>query len=246
MLLLLLLDCPSGYWYTTQPPANLNCNPVGLSRLTLKCITSSTEDIVNWYWTQDISDAGINGTALQDQTINYDVTMFGTNHKQLHFTVSSSTLGYYWCEISNAVNVTLRPSTITPVCLPNGSSTTCTDIQIAKQHNPYRVCVEEGQLDFPYTAPSSSVCGQVHTVYCRHISISSLISPLYYSFLFLTKLLQRIFVQSHHLSAKVRIKPGNVHSITAYLSFPGSVTPSAITSSLIPTTSYAPSSNTVS
>ena len=145
--------------------------------LTLKCIANSTADIVNWYWTQDINDAGINGTALLDHSSSYDVTMFGTNHKQLHFTVSSSTLGYYWCEISNAVNVSLRPSTITPVCLPTGSSTNCTDIQIATQHNFDTVCVEEGQSDFAYTAPSSSTCGEVNTInYCRHSNISTIIS----------------------------------------------------------------------
>ena len=91
----------------------LDCDPLGTSVL-LECVTSSSSDIVNWYWTQNVSEAGVSGTAIlsESNTGNYVVASGGgTNSKQIRFTVNESTLGYYWCEISNAVNVSLRPST---------------------------------------------------------------------------------------------------------------------------------------
>ena len=101
----------------------LDCNPLAVN-IILQCITSSSADNVTWYWTQHVGEAGVSGTAILegDTSKNYEVATIGTNQKQLGFTVDNSTLGYYWCEISNAVNVSLRPSTITPVCPSMNSS----------------------------------------------------------------------------------------------------------------------------
>ena len=95
--------CPGGYRFTVQPPSELDCNPMDRN-IPLKCVSDSASDTVTWYWTQNANDAGINGTAiLINNNSHRTVVNFGsTNKKQLSFTVTSTTQGYYWCEISNA------------------------------------------------------------------------------------------------------------------------------------------------
>ena len=108
------IDCT--YRYDTLPPTMLDCDPLG-TVITLECATDYGN--VTFYWTQDVSEAGVSGTAILpgDTSHNYQVdTLHFPGIIYLNFSVSESTLGYYWCEISNAVNVSLRPSTITPVC----------------------------------------------------------------------------------------------------------------------------------
>ena len=101
--------------YTNQPPNELNCNPLHTT-VTLQCATDSNSHEVTWYWTQNFSDAGIRGEEILPGSTGYTVSVFGAHLKHLTFVVMNSSLGYYWCEISNAVNASLRSSTITPVC----------------------------------------------------------------------------------------------------------------------------------
>ena len=125
----------------------LDCDPLGTSIL-LECATASSSDIVNWYWTQNVSEAGVSGTAILsgNTSSNYQVTtVVSKNNRQIRFTVSESTLGYYWCEISNAVNVSLRPSTITPVCPPMSCSQhkKCNRIHVHTVYHNGDECAEE-------------------------------------------------------------------------------------------------------
>ena len=134
--------CPGGYRFTVQPPSELDCNPMDRN-IPLKCVSDSASDTVTWYWTQNANDAGINGTAiLINNNSHRTVVNFGsTNKKQLSFTVTSTTQGYYWCEISNAVNVSLKPSTITPVLLPTkGSLPPCTFDHVLSLSNNIPEC----------------------------------------------------------------------------------------------------------
>ena len=138
------LACPGGYRFTTQPPGQLNCNPVG-TLIILQCISGSTSDHVTWYWSQSVCDAGINGTAILpgDSSDAYAATMAkDPNNVHIKFIVTQSTLGYYWCEISNAVNVSLRTSTITPVLQPttNTSLPLCTTEFVTNLHTHTPVC----------------------------------------------------------------------------------------------------------
>ena len=170
----MLPDCPSGYMFIIQPPTELNCNPVRRS-LSLQCATLSTSDNVTWYWTQKICEAGVNGTAILpgDTSDNYQVTTYIINNRQISFTVSESTLGYYWCEISNAVNVSLRPSTITPVLQPctNMSLSACTNALILTSHNRNPECAEEDSPTVISRPPLPSSCVPPQLVSCsRHIS----------------------------------------------------------------------------
>ena len=100
---------------------------------------------LNWYWTQNVSDAGVNGTLISpgDSSDAYMVTVItqAINQRGLSFVVTNSTLGYYWCEIGNVSNVSLRPTTITPVCSAGSSQLmNCTDTEIANKHIHTAMC----------------------------------------------------------------------------------------------------------
>ena len=61
------IGCPDGVWYTTQPPTELNCNPMG-EFLSLRCGAFKQDSgygNVTWYWTSCVNDAGVNGTAIE-------------------------------------------------------------------------------------------------------------------------------------------------------------------------------------
>ena len=173
-----LPDCPSGYRFTLQPPTELNCNPVGRI-LILQCATVSTSDNVTWYWTQNVCEAGVNGTAILpgDNRDSYAVTSFATNNRQISFRVSeSSTLGYYWCEISNAMNVSLRPSTITPVLQPtNMSLVPCTNALVLLSHNTNPECAEEDSFPNVSRRPLPMSCVlSTHSVSIDNIGFAQL------------------------------------------------------------------------
>ena len=78
-------DCT--YQYFMQPPTMLDCDPLGTS-IALECATDSPgydNDNVNitFYWTQNVSEAGVSGTAILsgDTSDNYPVeTRFDTNY----------------------------------------------------------------------------------------------------------------------------------------------------------------------
>ena len=166
VMLLCLSGCPGGYRFTTQPPSQLTCNPVDRF-ISLQCTTGSSLDIVNWYWTQDACDAGVSGTAILpgDTNDTYEFANFGsTSNRQISFTAIASTLGYYWCEISNAVNVTVRPSIITPVLQPTDTSLVlCTNQIVLRLHNTTSECAAVGSpIVYPRT-PSPSSCTVVRT-----------------------------------------------------------------------------------
>ena len=158
--------CPGRYRFTTQPPSQLNCDAVGRF-ISLQCVSGSTSDHVTWYWSQSVCDAGINGTAILpgDTSDAYEVSTFGSaSNRQISFTVKQSTLGYYWCEISNAVNVSLRSSTITPVLQPtNTSLPNCTSSHIAAIHNSNPECAAVGSPIVYTRTPLPSECVKMTT-----------------------------------------------------------------------------------
>ena len=165
LYILLLSGCPGGYRFDLQPPSELNCNPVNRF-MAFQCISGSTTDTVTWYWTTDVCDAGVSGTAILpgDMSDAYEVNTFITNNKQIVFTATNSTLGYYWCEISSAVNVSLRPSTITPVLQPtNTSLPLCTNQDIQLLHNTNPECAAIGSPIVYTRIPSPSSCTMVST-----------------------------------------------------------------------------------
>ena len=159
--------CPGGYRFTTQPPSQLNCDPVERF-ISLQCVSGSISDCVTWYWSQSVCDAGINGTAILpgDTSDAYEVSTLGSaSNRQISFTVTQSTLGYYWCEISNALNVSLRSSTITPVLQPttNTSLPLCTGGHVAAIHNSNPECAAVGSpIVYTYT-PLPSECVKMTT-----------------------------------------------------------------------------------
>ena len=117
----------------------LDCDPLG-TKIKLQCVSSQ---FVTFYWTQNVSEAGVNGTAILPGDTSH-VTNNNSNFRDVCFTVSESTLGYYWCENSNAVDVSLRPSTITPVCPPMNSSKKCDEQHNFRHlHHSRTECAEE-------------------------------------------------------------------------------------------------------
>ena len=106
----------------------LDCDPLG-TNIALYCVILPLASIVSFYWTQNVCDAGVSGSVilLEDTSDNYqEDPIIGTWYRTISFTVSESTFGYYWCEISNAVNESFRPSTITAVCPLMNSSQSVT------------------------------------------------------------------------------------------------------------------------
>ena len=135
---------------------------------------------MNWYWTQNISDAGVNGTPILpgDNSDTYIVTVNAqpVNERHLTFTVTDSTLGYYWCEIGNVTDVLLRPTTITPVCSTGSSQImNCTDTEIANKHVVMALCAV---INSPFSpSPLPSPCAaplQISTALSQQNSFFSL------------------------------------------------------------------------
>ena len=175
-IMITIIACP--IWYTTQPPTELKCNPLG-TFLNLHCDTSAKRSVaysVTWYWSRCAHDAGIKGTAILlednrdaywvDWFRNYDVIKYYT-HDRLFFRVTDSTLGYYWCEISsNTGNMSFRPSLITPVLQPtNKSLPECMLYDVVfNAHNRHQP--ECAAKDSPtiYKRAPSSFCSLVHKI----------------------------------------------------------------------------------
>ena len=67
---------------------------------------------ISWYWTRDPCKAGVNGTVISTANYSDSYTLL-PNLSNLSFTVSESTVGYYWC----ATNITPGP-----VLQPNNNS----------------------------------------------------------------------------------------------------------------------------
>ena len=143
--------------YTDQPPTELNCDPLHTT-VTLQCATGSNSHEVTWYWTQNFSDAGIRGEEILPGSSGsvYTVSVFNTHMKHLTFSVLNSSLGYYWCEISNAVNVSLRPSTITPICAQQASSR-CNESYILGIHHIEDECAMENS-PLAFNRPPLPMC----------------------------------------------------------------------------------------
>ena len=151
------LDCT--YQYGIQPPSMLGCDPLG-TNITLQCAILPAADTVTFYWTQNICEAGVSGTAILpgDTSGNYQVdASLGPSFRVISFTVSESTLGYYWCEISTAVNAPLRPSTITPICQPMSNLKKCNGLYIL-HHRTRPECAEENSPTVISRPPHPTSC----------------------------------------------------------------------------------------
>ena len=145
-------DC-SSVSYAVQPPTELNCNPVG-KLISLACgikhsdVTLSRLHNVTWYWSRCDQGAGVNGTAILPGDTSDDYWVLVSKNLafiQLIFQVTNSTQGYYWCEISSAMKVSLKPSIVTPV-LKATSLPECTNYSVRMAHN-YKFgpeCASEG------------------------------------------------------------------------------------------------------
>ena len=167
--------CPS--YYEVQPPTELHCNPMG-ALIALQCGSRRRTDNVTWYWSQCVHDAGVNGTAILpgDTTDVYGVDVFGYGnyYQRVSFLVTGSTLGYYWCEISSAVTVPLRPSIITPVLQPVNTSPDCTLRTVKNAHNLNfgPECAAEGSPTIYTRVPLPSFCPSVRKHSASHGSLS--------------------------------------------------------------------------
>ena len=146
----------------------LDCDPLG-TNITLQCIIEPVIDTATFYWTQNVCEAGVSGTAILpgDTSDNYQVDTLGfPGIISLNFTVNESTLGYYWCEISNGMNVSLRPSTVTPVYPPMSSSQKCDEKHILSDlHHIGTECAEESSptvISRPHLP--TSCAGTLHSV----------------------------------------------------------------------------------
>ena len=115
-LSLLLGSCEIN-WQLQPTQTALPCDPLGVD-ITLQCASDPVNFSVNWFWTQNVSQAGINGTQILVDMVPYTVTSFVPGLQKLLFEVNESTVGYYWCEITDA-GMDVRPSGIVPVCSNN-------------------------------------------------------------------------------------------------------------------------------
>ena len=139
--------------FTRQPPAKLNCRPLE-TVIRLQCASSSPEDTVAWLWSRSKEQAGSNGTLIISNSQQSVYKILQHVH-HLTIKVTESTLGYYWCEIRNAVNVSLRPTTITPVCPPRDNCLPqCTTQAVSRLHSNVSTCVETNN----YSRPSLPDC----------------------------------------------------------------------------------------
>ena len=162
----MFLACPGDVWYVAQPPTELNCNPLGQTLLLLCAIEQKNGyGTLTWYWTRCVDNAGIKGTAIQldDKSDVYGVYQTHTPFEHGNFTlgyliflVTSSTLGYYWCELDSASS---RPSVITPILQPANESLPDCNINdvIAIQYR--QDCAIEGSpINISSRVPLPSFC----------------------------------------------------------------------------------------
>ena len=141
--------------------------------LNLQCVTSARRSVVysvTWYWSRCVHDAGIKGTAilLEDNRDAYFVYHSHSiyYHDGLVFRVTDSTLGYYWCAISNASNtdnMSFRPSLITPVLQPtNTSLPECIFDVLYHAHNRHQPeCAAKDSPTIYTRVPLPSFCSSV-------------------------------------------------------------------------------------
>ena len=109
------IECKSKLNFTVQPPQELNCNPTGLT-VALYCRTSPSGSF-HWYHTLDSTQAGKTGNSIVNDGKPYTIdSNFHGPNSGLSFKVSNSTVGFYWCVITTSNSVSLRPSTVTPIC----------------------------------------------------------------------------------------------------------------------------------
>ncbi|XP_019849613.1 PREDICTED: serine/threonine-protein kinase pakG-like isoform X2 [Amphimedon queenslandica] len=106
--------------FTSQPLPELTCRPTKASTIIfLYCTVSDADATLTWFRTQHEDQAGINGTAINESNTSDPYSFQSINHYQpsLTFTINDDTLGYYWCEITDAKysNLSLRLSTVTHV-----------------------------------------------------------------------------------------------------------------------------------
>ena len=133
----------------------------------LECRSRQQTDSVTWYWSQCVHDAGVNGIAIlpgDNRDLHYSIGIFGAGnfYQRVSFFVTGCTLGYYWCEISSAVNVSLRPSIITPVLQPtNTSLPNCSFRTVINAHNNGPECAVEGSPTIYTRVPLPSYCPSV-------------------------------------------------------------------------------------
>ena len=146
----LLLGSCNIIWNQQPVQATLPCDPTGVY-ITLLCISSPSSLVVSWFWTQNVSQAGINGTQILNEA-PYTVTGFVPSFRTLLFQVNEFTVGYYWCEITDA-GVDVRPSTIAPLC-GNNSLPPCPDPYEDYPHDSHSQCAIE---DSGYTVSHSSL-----------------------------------------------------------------------------------------
>ena len=127
-------------WHKQPVQEELPCDPTGVD-ITLMCASSASVSLaVSWFWTQNVSQAGINGTEILSEA-PYTVSGFVSGFRTLLFEVNEFTVGYYWCEITNA-GVDVKPSTIVPVC-NNNSLPQCPDPYEAYPHSNHAQCAIE-------------------------------------------------------------------------------------------------------
>ena len=113
-------------WNLQPIQDTLSCDLLGVD-ITLECTAFPASLLVSWFWTRNVSQAGITGTQILEGMGPHTVTGFVPGYKKLLFLVNESTVGYYWCEITDA-GVNVRPSSIVPVC---------SDSSLPQCPNPY-------------------------------------------------------------------------------------------------------------
>ena len=134
----LLLGSCSVNWIIQPIHETLPCDPLGVD-ISLECASSPINLTVNWFWTQNVSQAaGISGTQIIAGMIPYTVTGFISGYKKLLFQVSEATVGYYWCQITDA-GVDVKPSGIVPV-YSNSSLPQCPNSYENYPHNFLAEC----------------------------------------------------------------------------------------------------------
>ena len=141
--------------FIQQPPVKLNCRPLEIV-IRLQCAASSTEDVVAWLWSRSKNHAGSNGTLIVSNS-HQNVYKILQHVHHLTINVTESTLGYYWCEIRNAGGMSLRPTTITPVCPPQDDDCLpqCTTQAVSRLHSNVLTCAE---ATGNYSRPSLPDC----------------------------------------------------------------------------------------
>ena len=124
-------------WHIQPLQAELPCNPLGVD-ISLRCASSPSSLAVSWFWTQNVSQAGINGTQILPDVAPYTVTTYIPGFPTLLFQVNEFTVGYYWCEITDA-GVDVKPSAIAPI-VSNCLLPSCSDPYETVPHNFHSMC----------------------------------------------------------------------------------------------------------